>query len=459
MEHIPQIIKELSSAIWGWPMIILLLGTHLFLTIRLRFPQRKIFTAIKISLQKDEMSKGDVSQFAALATALAATIGTGNIIGVATAIALGGPGAVFWCWLTGVLGIATKYSEGLLAIKYRIANERGEMSGGPMYALERGLKSKWLAVLFCVFTAIAALGIGNMVQSNSLAKLVHENWGLEPQLVGVVLVVLVALVIIFGVKGIAKVCATFVPLMAFFYIGGCVWLLCENFGFIPEAISLILKEAFAFEAAGGGAVGAGMIMAMRYGIARGLFSNESGLGSAPIVAAAAQTRNPVRQALVSASGTFWDTVVICALTGIVLVCSILAYPDIDYTKGAVLTSAAFSKIPFGSTMLTISLFTFAFSTILGWCYYGEKAVEYLSSVKYIKLYRLVWIVAVYIGAVAELNIVWDLSDLMNALMALPNLIALLLLSGVVARETRHYLWDNHLNDYEPPFEASNKPKK
>ena len=199
-----------------------------------------------------------------------------------------------------------------------------------------------------------------------------------------------------------------------------------------------------------------MIMAMRYGIARGLFSNESGLGSAPIVAAAAQTRNPVRQALVSASGTFWDTVVICALTGIVLVCSILAYPDIDYTKGAVLTSAAFSKIPFGSTMLTISLFTFAFSTILGWCYYGEKAVEYLSSVKYIKLYRLVWIVAVYIGAVAELNIVWDLSDLMNALMALPNLIALLLLSGVVARETRHYLWDNHLNDYEPPFESTKK---
>ena len=457
MEQIPQIIKEIGTVIWGWPMIILLLGTHLFLTIRLRFPQRKIFTAIKLSIQKDEKSKGDVSQFAALATALAATIGTGNIIGVATAIALGGPGAVFWCWLTGVLGIATKYSEGLLAIKYRVTNERGEMSGGPMYALEYGLKSKWLAVLFCVFTAVAALGIGNMVQSNSIAKLVYENWSIDPQFVGIGLVVLVALVIIFGVKGIAKVCTTFVPLMAFFYIGGCVWLMCININYVPEAISVILKEAFTFDAAGGGAIGAGMIMAMRYGIARGLFSNESGLGSAPIVAAAAQTRNPVRQALVSASGTFWDTVIICALTGIVLVSCILAYPDIDYTKGAALTSAAFSKIPmFGSTMLTISLFTFAFSTILGWCYYGEKAVEYLSSVKYIKVYRLIWIIAVYVGAVAELNIVWDISDVMNALMALPNLIALLLLSGVVARETRHYLWDNHLNDYAPPMKIKKK---
>ena len=457
MEQIGQLIKDISSVIWGWPMIILLLGTHLFLTIRLRFPQRKIFTAIKLSLQNDEKSKGDVSQFAALATALAATIGTGNIIGVATAIALGGPGAVFWCWLTGVLGIATKYSEGLLAIKYRVTNEHGEMSGGPMYALERGLKSKWLAVLFCIFTAVAALGIGNMVQSNSIAKLVNENWGVEPQIVGGVLVVLVALVIIFGVKGIAKVCTTFVPLMAFFYIGGCLWLLYINFDFVPEAIELIFKEAFTFDAAGGGAVGAGMIMAMRYGIARGLFSNESGLGSAPIVAAAAQTRNPVRQALVSASGTFWDTVIICALTGIVLVSSIMAYPDIDYTKGAALTSAAFSKIPFcGSTMLTISLFTFAFSTILGWCYYGEKAVEYLSNVKYIKVYRLVWICAVYLGAVVELNVVWDISDVMNAMMALPNLIALLLLSGVVARETRYYLWDNHLNDYEPPTQKNRK---
>lgn len=452
MEQIPQLIKEIGTIIWGWPMIILLLGTHLFLTIKLRFPQRKIFTAIKISLQKDENSKGDVSQFAALATALAATIGTGNIIGVATAIALGGPGAVFWCWLTGVLGIATKYSEGLLAIKYRVTNSNGEMSGGPMYALENGLKCKWLAVLFCIFTAVAALGIGNMVQSNSIAKLVETTWSIDGYITGIVITILVALVIIFGIKGIAKVCSTFVPLMALFYIVGCVWLLCINIEYVPEALMMIVKEAFSLEAVEGGTVGTIMIVAMRYGIARGLFSNESGLGSAPILAAAAQTRNPVRQALVSASGTFWDTVIICALTGVVLVSSMIAYPDIDSSLGGTLTSAAFSKIPIvGSTMLTISLFTFAFSTILGWCYYGEKAVEYLSGVRYIKVYRIVWIVVAFIGTIVELEVVWDISDVMNALMALPNIISLLLLSGVLAKETRYYLWGNHLNDYEPPY--------
>lgn len=428
-------------------MIIILLGTHIYLTIRLRFPQRKIFTAIKISLHSDKKSTGDVSQFAALATALAATIGTGNIIGVATAISLGGPGAVFWCWITGVLGIATKYSEGLLAIKYRVTNEKGEMSGGPMYALERGLKMKWLAMLFCIFTAIAALGIGNMVQSNSIALLVNDTWGIPNNISGVIVAILVMLVIIFGVKGIAKVCTTLVPLMALFYIVGCLWILTINIDYIPAALSLIIDSAFSTEAVGGGFLGSAMIAAMRFGIARGLFSNESGLGSAPIVAAAAQTRNPVRQALVSASGTFWDTVIICALTGIVLVSSIIAYPDIDTSLGGTLTTAAFSKLPgFGNIMLTISLFTFAFSTILGWCYYGEKAVEYLSGVKYVKIYRLLWIIAVFFGAIINLSVVWAISDIMNALMALPNLVSLLLLSGVIAKETKYYLWDNHLND-------------
>lgn len=428
-------------------MIILLLGTHLYLTFRLRFPQRKIFTAIKLSLQSDKKSKGDVSQFAALATALAATIGTGNIIGVATAISLGGPGAVFWCWLTGVFGIATKYSEGLLAIKYRVTNSNGEMSGGPMYALERGLNMKWLAILFCIFTAIAALGIGNTVQSNSIALLVNDTWGIPNYISGIVIAILVMLVIIFGVKGIAKVCTTFVPLMALFYIIGCLWLLCININYVPQAITLIFESAFSTEAVGGGFLGSAMIVAMRFGIARGLFSNESGLGSAPIVAAAAQTRNPVRQALVSASGTFWDTVIICALTGIVLVSCIIAYPDIDTSLGGTLTTAAFTKLPgFGNIMLTISLFTFAFSTILGWCYYGEKAVEYLTGVKYVKIYRLIWIIASFFGAILNLSIVWTISDIMNALMALPNLISLLLLSGVIARETKYYLWDHHLND-------------
>lgn len=447
MEQIETLIQSISEVIWSWPMIILLLGTHIYLTIRLRFPQRKIFTAIKISLHSDKKSTGDVSQFAALATALAATIGTGNIIGVATAISLGGPGAVFWCWITGVLGIATKYSEGLLAIKYRVTNEKGEMSGGPMYALERGLKMKWLAMLFCIFTAIAALGIGNMVQSNSIALLVNDTWGIPNNISGIIVAILVMLVIILGVKGIAKVCTTLVPLMALFYIVGCLWILTINIDYIPAALSLIIDSAFSTEAVGGGFLGSVMIAAMRFGIARGLFSNESGLGSAPIVAAAAQTRNPVRQALVSASGTFWDTVIICALTGIVLVSSILAYPDIDTSLGGTLTTAAFSKLPgFGNIMLTISLFTFAFSTILGWCYYGEKAVEYLSGVKYVKIYRLLWIIAVFFGAIINLSVVWAISDIMNALMALPNLVSLLLLSGVIAKETKYYLWDNHLND-------------
>lgn len=447
MEQVESIIQSISEIIWSWPMIILLLGTHIYLTIRLRFPQRKIFTAIKISLQSDNNSKGDVSQFAALATALAATIGTGNIIGVATAISLGGPGAVFWCWLTGVLGIATKYSEGLLAIKYRITNKYGEMSGGPMYALERGLNMKWLAILFSIFTAIAALGIGNMVQSNSIALLVNDTWGVPLHISGIIVAFLVMLVIIFGVKGIAKVCTTLVPLMAIFYIIGCLWILTMNLEYIPNAISLIINSAFSTEAVGGGFLGSAMIVAMRYGIARGLFSNESGLGSAPIVAAAAQTRNPVRQALVSASGTFWDTVIICALTGIVLVSSIIAYPDIDTSLGGTLTTAAFSKLPgFGNIMLTISLFTFAFSTILGWCYYGEKAIEYISGVKYVKIYRVIWIIVVFLGAIINLSVVWAISDIMNALMALPNLISILLLSGVIAKETRFYLWDKHLND-------------
>ena len=447
MEQFETIIQSISGILWSWPMIVILLGTHIYLTIRLKFPQRKIFTAIKLSLHSDKKSKGDVSQFAALATSLAATIGTGNIIGVATAISLGGPGAVFWCWITGVLGMATKYSEGLLAIKYRITNEKGEMSGGPMYALERGLKMKWLAVLFCIFTAISALGIGNMVQSNSIALLVNDTWEIPTYISGLILALLVALVIIFGVKGIAKVCTTLVPLMAIFYIGGCLWLLITNINFVPSAISLIIDSAFSTEAVGGGILGSAIMVAMRFGIARGLFSNESGLGSAPIVAAAAQTRNPVRQALVSASGTFWDTVIICALTGIVLVSCIIAYPEIDTSLGGTLTTAAFSKLPFGgSVMLAISLFTFAFSTILGWCYYGEKAIEYLCSIRYIKLYRFIWIIAVFVGAIINLSIVWTISDIMNALMAIPNIVSLVLLSGIIAHETKHYLWDNHLND-------------
>lgn len=448
MDTITTLFAQISTWLWGWPMIILLLGTHLFLTIRLRVPQRKIFTAIRLSVKKDKGATGDVSQFGALVTSLAATIGTGNIIGVATAVSLGGPGAVLWCWLTGVLGISTKYAEGLLAIKYRVKTANGEMLGGPMYALERGLRLRWLAILFCVFTAVAAFGIGNTVQANSISLLLNETCGISVHITGVIISLLVALVILFGVKGIARVCMGLVPFMALFYILGCLYILWQNAAYLGQAFSLIVDSAFSARAAGGGFVGTTVMLAARYGIARGLFSNESGLGSAPIVAAAAQTRNPVRQALVSSTGTFWDTVVICALTGLVLVSSIVAYPDIDYTQGGTLTQAAFGKIPVvGTFILTVGIVTFAFSTILGWSYYAERSVEYLGGRRLIKYYRICWILAIYAGSVMNLSLVWNLADGMNALMAIPNLISLLFLSGVVAADTRKYLWNKKLEEY------------
>ena len=446
-ESFNSFIQAFSDILWGWPMVILLLGTHLFLTVRLKFPQRKLLKAIRLSITKDKSASGDVSQFGALATALAATIGTGNIIGVGTAIALGGPGAVFWCWLTGVFGVATKYAEGLLAVKYRERTPDGNMLGGPMYALEKGLGMKWLAVLFYVFTVIASFGIGNMVQSNAISLLCYESYGIPQAWTGVLIAVCVALVVIFGVKGITKVCAMFVPVMAVVYIVGCLYILFVNGTYVWEALKIIVVSAFDPKAAGGGFVGGAIIMTARYGIARGLFSNESGMGSAPIVAAAAQTRNPVRQALVSSTGTFWDTVVICALTGLVLVSSVLAYPDITYENGAVLSKLAFDKIPYvGTPLLTFGIITFAFSTILGWCYYGEKAVEYLKGKRWMLVYRGVFIVAVFVGAIVQLAIVWNLADIANAFMAVPNLIALIFLSGIIAKETQKYLWEDRLDE-------------
>lgn len=427
-------------------MIVLLLGTHIYLTIILKFPQRKIFTAIKLSVTKDREAEGDVSQFGALATSLAATIGTGNIVGVATAVALGGAGAVFWMWITGIFGIATKYGEGLLAVKYRVKKSDGSMIGGPMYALEKGLNSKLLAILFSLFTAIAAFGIGNTVQANSISMLLEETYGVAPVVSGVVIAIATALVILFGVKGIARVCGALVPFMALFYVAGCLYILFVNRAFLGDSFSLIISSAFSARAAGGGFIGTSVMMAARFGIARGLFSNESGLGSAPIVAAAAQTRNPVRQALVSSTGTFWDTVVVCALTGLVLVSSIIVHPDIDSTQGAVLTKAAFDKIPYvGNLILSVGIVTFAFSTILGWSYYGEKAVEYLGGRRVIVYYRLLWIGAIFVGSTLNLALVWEIADSMNALMAIPNLIALLALSGVLIRETNKYLWSGNLD--------------
>lgn len=446
MNSINTFFSELGSFLWGWPMMILLLGTHLFLTIRLKFPQRKLFTAIKLSVKKDDTSKGDVSQFGALATALAATIGTGNIIGVATAVALGGPGAVLWCWLTGFLGISTKYAEGLLAIKYRIKTDDGRMIGGPMFALERGLGWKSMAITFAVFTSIAAFGIGNTVQANAIATLTKETFGIDTWVTGLIVCVLTGAVVIGGIKSIARVCAMLVPFMAALYVLGCITILVLNIDYVWPAIKLIFYSAFMPQAAGGGLAGSTIMLAARYGIARGLFSNESGMGSAPIVAASAQTRNPVRQALVSASGTFWDTVVICALTGIVIVSSILAYPDISYDNGATLTKLAFGKIPvIGTTLLTFGLMTFAFSTIIGWEIYGERSIEYLKGKKWTKGYRILYIAAVLLGSIMNLELVWNISDCMNALMAIPNLLSLLFLSGIIVHETRKYLWRNRLD--------------
>lgn len=446
MDYLNAFFTTLSSLLWGWPMIALLLGTHVFLTIRLRFPQLKILKAIKLSVKRDKDASGDVSQFGALATALAATIGTGNIVGVATAISLGGPGAVFWCWLTGVFGIATKYGEGLLAIKYRETTSDGRMLGGPMYALEKGLGWKWMAVLFAIFTACASFGIGSTVQANAIATITHEAYGVPTTIVGIAVSLLIAAVVLGGVKSIARVCGFLVPFMALFYVLGCIYILSVNGSYVWPAIKLIVESAFSPQAASGGFAGTSVMLAARYGISRGLFSNESGMGSAPIVAAAARTRNPVRQALVSSTGTFWDTVVICAITGVVIVSSILAYPDISYTDGATLTKMAFDKIPYvGKPLLSFGLLTFAFSTILGWSYYGERAVEYLKGKRWMLVYRVLFIISIFAGSVANLNVVWNLSDCTNALMAIPNLISLLLLNGVIVHETRKYLWRNRLD--------------
>ena len=447
METINDFFSLLSSFLWGWPMIILLLGTHVFLTFRLGVPQRKLLTGIRLSVQKDKDAKGDVSQFGALATALAATIGTGNIVGVATAVALGGPGAVLWCWLTGIFGMSTKYAEGLLAVKYRVKDKDGHTYGGPMYALERGLNMKWLAVLFAVFTALASFGIGCTVQANSIALLAYETFGIPTWLIGLMVCLLTAAVILGGVKAIARVCTILVPFMAILYVLGCAAILFMNGPYVWPAIQLIVDSAFNPAAAGGGFIGATVMTAARYGIARGLFSNESGMGSAPIVAAAAQTRNPVRQALVSSTGTFWDTVIICALTGLVLVSSILAYPDITYADGAALTKVAFSKIPYiGAPLLTFGILTFAFSTILGWSYYGESAVNYIEKQHVNRFYRILYIVVLFFGSIINLDIIWNIADCMNALMAIPNLVALLLLSGVAAHETKKYLWADRLDE-------------
>ena len=457
-EAINSFVTSVNGLVWGWGMILLLLGTHIFMTLRTKGIQRKTFKGIRLSVQKDPDAEGEVSQFGSLTTALAATIGTGNIIGVGTAIALGGPGAVFWCWLTGVFGIATKYSESLIAVKYRVKTRDGRMQGGAMYALERGLKMRWLAVLFAFFGAFASFGIGCATQVNAIATVARESMGLPTWMSGGVVAILVALVIFGGIKSIARVCEKLVPFMAAFYVLGCLIILGINYDFILPAIETIVSLAFNPGAAAGGLVGGGIMQAMHFGVARGLFSNESGMGSAPIAAAAAQTRNAVRQAMVSMTGVFWDTVIVCAMTGLTLVSTIMKNPAVDMgniSDGGVLTSLAFAQIPvLGPLLLLVGIITFAFSTILGWSYYGERCIEYFSFAgkKTLFGYKLLYLAVAIIAPVVSLNLVWLVADTLNALMAIPNLVAVLLLSPVIVAETKKYVDHPELKDETPiPF--------
>lgn len=453
-EQVYEVIQSIDDFVWGWWMILLLLGTHLFMTVRTGFIQRKTITkGIPLSVSAEDGADGEVSQFGALTTALASTIGTGNIIGVGTAIALGGPGAVLWCWLTGVFGIATKYAESLIAVKYRVKTADGRMQGGAMYALERGLNMKWLGVIFAVFAGFASFGIGCATQVNAIAEVCHENLGIEPWVIGVIVAGLTAVVIFGGIKSIAKVCEKLVPFMAIFYILGCVIILALNYDYIIPAIETICRLAFTKGAAAGGLVGGGIRYAIQYGVARGLFSNESGMGSAPIAAAAAKTKNPVRQALVSSTGTFWDTVVVCLMTGLVLVTTIMKNPAINADQiadGGELTTLAFGQIPvLGSFILVVGIISFAYSTILGWAYYGERCVEYFSGKKGLIPYRLLYVAVLLIAPVLALDLVWKIADILNALMAIPNLIAVLLLSPVIVKETRKYIHNLDVVDNTP----------
>lgn len=465
IKAINDFINGLDGFLWGWFMIIILLGTHIFMTIRTRFVQRKTFKAIRLSVTKDPESDGDISPFQSLATALASTIGTGNIIGVGTAIACGGPGAVFWCWITGVFGIATKYAESLLAVKYRVKTKDGRMIGGAMYTLERGLGLKWLGILFAVFATAASFGIGSGVQVNAIASIFKQTFDTDNALIlnifghdfsaisiiiGVVVSSVTAVVIFGGIKSISRVCELLVPAMAALYIIGCTIILVMNSAYLWDALKLIFTSAFAPSAAAGGFIGSSIMLAARFGIARGLFSNESGLGSAPIVASAAQSRNPVRQAMISSTGTFWDTVVVCMITGLVLVSSVLRNPSgFSGADGDMLTFTAFRQIPVvGTPILVIGIASFAYSTILGWSYYGERCVEYLFGMKGIKPYKVAFVLVLLVGPVISLNMVWAVSDIFNALMALPNLFAVLVLSGVIARETDYYLYGDRLDEFD-----------
>ena len=451
MEQLNNFFAAASGYVWGVPLLVLLVGTGILLTVRLRGIQVTMLGhALRETFARSrENEMGDISHFKALMIALAATIGTGNIIGVATAISVGGPGALFWMWVTAAVGMATKYGEGVLAVKYRVVDENGEMAGGPMYYLERGLGQKWLGVLFALFGAIASFGIGNMVQANAVSGNLKEALGIDPLLTGVVLAVCTAAVIIGGVKKIGNVAAVMVPVMAVVYVLGCLAILVRFAGEVPAAFALVLSDAFTGTAATGGFVGAAVMLAIQKGVSRGVFSNESGLGSAPIAAAAAKTNEPCQQALVSMTGTFIDTIIVCTMTGLVLIVTGAWHSG---TEVAALTKSAFDiGLPgnAGGFIVSFGIIFFAYSTILGWAYYGEKCMEYLAGVRAVLPYRLIYSVSVAVGATVKLDLVWNFADVMNGLMAIPNLIGLVGLSGVIVAETNRFLKETGGTGREP----------
>jgi len=444
VQTLDAIVGKIGAFAWGPPMLILLVGTGIWLTLALRGLQfTKLGHALYLALikRKEETDQpGDITHFQALMTALSATVGTGNIAGVATAIAVGGPGALFWMWITGLVGMATKYAEAVLAVKYRVVDENGEMSGGPMYYISKGLKLPWLGTIFAVFASVAAFGIGNMVQSNSVADAVQATYQVPQMVTGIILMVCTAAVVLGGIKKIGQVTGFLVPIMIIFYICGAMYIILGNISGVPAAIGLIVDQAFHGTAAAGGFAGASVMLAIRMGVARGVFSNESGLGSAPIAAAAAQTKSPISQALVSMTQTFIDTIIVCTMTGLVL---ILTGMWSNGHTGAELTTIAFSAgMPGGAHIVTIGIILFAYSTILGWCYYGEKSIEYLFGVKAVIPYRIVFVIFVGVGAMAKLSFVWNISDTLNGLMAIPNLIGLLFLTPVIVAETKKYFAEN-----------------
>lgn len=433
-----HVIIWLNGYIWGLPMLLLLVGSHFFFTVRLSFVQIHLPRALKLSVSSDSEGAGDVNHFASLSIALAATLGAGTIVGAATALALGGPGALLWMWFTGIMGISTKYAEALLAVKYRIKTRRGSMLGGPMYTLDHGMHLKWLAVLFCVFTVVAAFGIGAMAPANVVASLMQNTFKVEPWVTGACMAALVAMVIVGGVKSIADVCTKLVPCITIFYLLGCAIILILDLPCILPALKVIVSSAFSFRAAGSGFVGAGILAAARYGITRGHFPDDAGFGSAPIAAAAARSDNPVRQALVSSTGTLWDSVVIGPITGLVLVTGVIRNPaGMAGLDGLGLAKAVFSQIPLiGPVVLTVGLLCFGLSLILGWTYYGERAIEYLFKRKAISTYRYFWILAIFFGSFGQISFIADLGDLLYALMTVPNLISLFFLNKVVVEETK-----------------------